>query len=300
MRLREADGEATWLQLWCNRNSKTGPLWCNPNWLVLTHLMLYLMFVCIFRKRLNGIPQVWPVHDYRRRTGQCLQDLWQGLFGSVSQGSQGKGSPDMVQWCSMVFNGVQCARTKVAPSMPLSSRMCFASWAFLWIPCSNSVELSWKSRRCGLDPDISVWLLNHQLRKLHKRSTSFMHSMCIFWGLKRWSKQPMMTIAAQLQVEVAICWATRRLESLTGYTRKSIYAVPKHEFRQFPKLCSLLWTTAKPQVVSASTESLCGKSLSFDSIGHWTAWCCFYVQNLPCTKWTWCCFVGLFDSFSWV
>lgn len=49
---------------------------------------------------------------------------------------------------STVFNGVQCARTKVAPSMPLSSRMCFASWAFLWIPCSNSVELSWKSRRC--------------------------------------------------------------------------------------------------------------------------------------------------------
>ena len=41
------------------------------------------------------------------------------------------------------FNGVQCARTKVAPSMPLSSRMCFASWAFLWIPCSHSVELSW-------------------------------------------------------------------------------------------------------------------------------------------------------------
>lgn len=57
---------------------------------------------------------------------------------------------------------------------------------------------------------------------------------------------------------------SRRLESLRGYTRKFIYAVPKHEFRQFPKL-------AKPQVVSASTESSCGKSLSFDSIGHWTA-----------------------------
>lgn len=113
MRLREADGEATWLQLWCNRNSKTGPVWCNPNWLVLTHLISDLMSVCIFRKRLNGFPQVWPVHDYRRRTGQCLQDLWQGLFGSISTwmrkmfsgyGSQGKGSPDMVQRCSMVFN----------------------------------------------------------------------------------------------------------------------------------------------------------------------------------------------------
>ena len=136
------------------------------------------------------------------------------------------------------------------------------------------VSAKWKT-----DPDISVWLLNHQLRQLHKRSTSFMHSMCIFWGLKRWSKQLMMTIAAQLQVE-----------SLTGYTRKSIYAVPKHEFHQFPKLRSLLWTTAKPQVVSASMESSCGKSLRFDSIGHWTAWCCFYMQNLPCTKWTWCCF----------
>lgn len=56
------------------------------------------------------------------------------------------------------------------------------------------------------DPDISVWLLNHQLGQLHKRSTSFMHSMCIFWGLKRWSKQLMMTIATQLQVEVEICW----------------------------------------------------------------------------------------------
>ena len=47
------------------------------------------------------------------------------------RGHRERGSPDMVQWCSMVFNGVQCARTKVAPSMPLSSRMCFASWAFL-------------------------------------------------------------------------------------------------------------------------------------------------------------------------
>lgn len=83
---------------------------------------------------------------------------------------------------------------------------------------------------------------------------------------------------------------------ISAKIRKSIYAVPKHEFHQFPKLRSLLWTTPKPQVVSASTESLCGKSLSFDSIGHWTAWCCFYAQNLPCTKWTWCCFVGLFKT----